>query len=290
MELASKLGIVGGGSAMAMANGFVHGLDAERAVAALRWEAANPWARVFEKLSTHPLVGRRIAALEASGLPGRPTWLGLDAATASRSDIDRGALRSGFAGDVAALAGPWMALAASVALLLAAPGSWLGGILMVSAGVLFTAAQMRRYPFTFAPVDGVTSLLERIDASPIRGIPVTVRGRVVGRATPGYLLEADLVVEDDSGMVALGYRSPVPFGAAIFGFRRAEGFIGRTVTARGWYRRTPNPVIELREMAADDGSRRARPWLWLARFAFAGVVLVCGLTVTLVQLVAVSSA
>ena len=75
------LGMFDQGAAGSMVNGFVGGLDVQRAVAALRWECLNPWAHVLEKGSTHPLVGRRIAVLQRSGLPGAPTWLGLDAAT-----------------------------------------------------------------------------------------------------------------------------------------------------------------------------------------------------------------
>ncbi len=64
-----------------MASGFVTGLDAERAAAALRWEAHTPWARVFEKLSTHPLVGRRIAAAaSARGVPVQAEMGGKNAA------------------------------------------------------------------------------------------------------------------------------------------------------------------------------------------------------------------
>ena len=91
------------------------------------------------------------------------------------------------------------------------------------------------------------------------------------------------MLEDRSGIVALGYVQPVPFADALFGFYRAKKFIGCDVVARGRYRRAPNPVIELRELCAADG-RRARPYLWLARFVTAGALVVAGLAVTAVHL------
>jgi hypothetical protein len=95
------------------------------------------------------------------------------------------------------------------------------------------------------------------------------------------------VVEDSSGIVALDYRQPIPFADALFGFSRAAGFVGQDVVVRGWYRRTPEPVIELRELRASDG-RRVRPFLWLARFVCAGALVATGLFVTTVQLLSTS--
>jgi Zn-dependent protease with chaperone function len=283
-HLMRTMGIFDQSAAGGMVNGFLGGVDAQRAVAALRWEASNPWAVVFEKLSTHPLVGRRIAALEESGLAGRPTWLGLQAARLGTDPSETRHLRARFLADLTAVLLPWVTLFTALFLLWEpADSPWPAGLLLAGSGVLFALAHARRYPFEFAPVDGVTNLLERIDASPVRGIPVEVRGRIVGRATPGYVLSSDLVLEDGSGIVALGYVQPVPFADALFGFLRAKQFIDCDVVARGWYRRAPNPVIELRELRAADG-RAARPYLWLVRFVTAGALVVVGLAVTAVQL------
>ncbi len=73
MTAVSTLGIAdpraGTAAALAMENGLSEG----EIVGAMRWEACNPRARWTEKLSSHPIVVRRIAALERSGLPGAPT-------------------------------------------------------------------------------------------------------------------------------------------------------------------------------------------------------------------------
>jgi Zn-dependent protease with chaperone function len=284
------LGIFDQGAAGAMANGFIGGLDVERAVAAVRWEGRNPWARVLETTSTHPLVGRRIATLQASDLPGRPKWLGLDAAAAVGVGVEANRqLRLAFAADIAVLLVPWAALVTAVVLLLNAPATWEVGLLLVGAGVAFAIEQCRRYPFPARGVEQVTSLLQRMDASPVRGIAVEARGRIVGRDTPGYLFASDVVLQDDSGVVALDYRQPVPFADALFGFAKAKSFVGEDVVVRGWYRRTPEPVIELRDLRTADG-RKVRPYLWLARFFAAGPIVVAGLAVMTAQLATIGGA
>jgi hypothetical protein len=101
---------------------------------------------------------------------------------------------------------------------------------------------------------------------------------------PGYVLSPDLVVADASGFVPLLYRQPIPFAAAWFGLFRAEAFQGQEVEARGWYRRLPGPVIELRDVRAADG-RRARSWEWVARYAAAALLVVAGVSLMLVGLV-----
>jgi Zn-dependent protease with chaperone function len=46
-HLMQTMGIFDQSAAGGMVNGFLGGIDAQRAVAALRWEASNPWAAVF---------------------------------------------------------------------------------------------------------------------------------------------------------------------------------------------------------------------------------------------------
>jgi hypothetical protein len=83
------------------------------------------------------------------------------------------------------------------------------------------------------PVGRVTSLLTRLDASPVTGSSVESRGRVIGRGMPGYRLSPDLVVQDGSGFLPVLYRQPWPFARAILGVPRAERFIDQDVVVRG---------------------------------------------------------
>jgi Zn-dependent protease with chaperone function len=277
------MGIFEPRAAEAMQAAFAQGIDPERALAAMRWDVVNPWGRTLEKLSSHPLVARRIQALEESGLPGAPRQWSVLRSMAGASPDQVFAARARFARELGVAVAPWVLVVAGVALGLL-PGSRFGmGLAVAAAGVLFFVKQNMRYPGDHRPAPEVAGLLERLDAGPVAGIPVTVKGRIVGRGMPGYVLSPDLVVADASGFVPLLYRQPLPFAAAFFGLFRAEAFLGQEVEARGWYRRLPGPGIELRDVVAADG-RRARSWEWVARYAAAALLVAAGVVLMLVGL------
>jgi Zn-dependent protease with chaperone function len=253
-----------------------NGADGRRAIAAMRWDVCNPWGRTLELLSTHPLVAHRITALASSGLPGAPRqWGALAAAAADPGTSER--LHDSFRRELAVAVAPWALLALAV-FTLAATGSAtaIAGGVVIAAGAAFWYKQLVRYPTDYTAVAPVTTLLERVDAGPVAGIAVEVRGRLIGRGTPGYVLSPDLVVADDAGFVPLAYRQPVPVVASFFGLLRVPDWLGHEVVARGWYRRMPSPVIELRDVRAVDGTRRSRTWRWVARYACAAVVVLVG--------------
>ena len=276
------MGIFEQKQADAMAAAFAGGIDPQRAVAAMRWDVVNPWGRTLEKLSSHPLVARRIAALEESGLPGRPRVWDVLRATSGASEAETWGIRQAFARELAVAVAPWVILIGLGVFGLGTGSAVSIGLGLAIAGVLFFVKQQVRYPTRFSQVDEVTSLLERLDASPVAGIGVEVRGQIIGRGFPGYVLSPDLVVQDSSGFVPLLYRQPVPFMAALFALFRAPAWFGQDVVARGWYRRMPGPVIELRQVTAADGSRRSRSFQWVARYAASALVLFAGIIVMLV--------
>lgn len=57
-----------------------------------------------------------------------------------------------------------------------------GETLCVAGFLLFIRAIMRTPLTGFDTVDRITSLLSRLDAGPVSGIPVRIRGKVIGRA------------------------------------------------------------------------------------------------------------
>jgi Zn-dependent protease with chaperone function len=277
------MGIFDQREADALAAAFASGIDPTRAVAAMRWEVVNPWGRTLEKLSSHPLVARRIEALE-DGSVGAPKQWSVLRATATASPEQRAAVRRSFPFELAVAIAPWAILLVAV----------LGGVLhsvfsvglaVAVAGCLFLLKQRVRYPTTFEAVDEVTSLLERLDASPVAGIGVNVKGKIIGRGMPGYVLSPDLVVQDESGFVPLLYRQPLPLWGSLFALFRADRYFGQEVLAQGWYRRLPGPAVELRQVQAADGTK-TRTFSWVTRYVTSGVVLLAGLVVMAVGLAA----
>jgi Zn-dependent protease with chaperone function len=266
------LGIADPRQASATATIMQTGLSEDVVRGAMRWEIHNPWGRLLEKLSSHPLTARRIDDLARSGLPGAPTGWG--DVTSTEAENAPSGVRRAFWTDLLVMLAPY------VALLLGARAfsqhDHLGaGIALIAAGALFFFKQSVRYPTGFAPVDRLTSLLTRMDASPMRGIPVSLRGHIAGRGMPGYVLSADFVIHDESGFLTLLYRQPLPFWGGVFALFKAQRFQGQQVLARGWYRRGPGPYVEIRDVVAADGTR-TRCWEWAVRYAGAIVLLVVG--------------
>jgi hypothetical protein len=278
------MGIFEPRQAEAMSAAFATGIDPQRAMAAMRWDLLNPWGATLEKLSSHPLVARRIAALDRSGLAGAPRhWSVLSSTAVTGVDPATAAdVRRRYWYELAYALAPWVVLVAMVGF-----GAFTGspvsvGLALAVAGGLFVAKQAMRYPGQPAPVDEVAALLERLDAGPVAGIAVVLRGQICGRGMPGYVLSPDLVIQDRSGFVPLLYRQPVPFAREWFGLFRAERWLGQEVVATGWYRRLPGPVVELKAVEGPPG--RARTWEWVARTAAAWLVLAAGVVVMLVGL------
>jgi Zn-dependent protease with chaperone function len=252
----SALGIAGTTGNDAIVDAYASGLSRDDAIAAMRWDAVNPWGRFSEKMATHPLVLHRIAALETSGLPGAPReWHVADALRTVRDDQLRMAHRR-FCLELPIRYAGWIALVLAIVVAKTGGGVQLAGELVLAAGVVLTVRAMMRTPTAdFAPVARITSLLDRLDASPVTGIAVSIRGRVIGRDTPGYVLSPDLVVQDDSGYVPIVYSNSIPFARSIFALLGAGHFADQEVVVRGWYRRDTGPYVELRDVRAANGDK-----------------------------------
>jgi Zn-dependent protease with chaperone function len=284
-ESMRAMGIFEPRHAEAMALAFDGGIDPDRAVAAMRWDLTSPWATTLEKLASHPLVAHRIEALERSGLPGAPTTWGVLRSVAVPDAEERAVARARFVTEVAVMLAPYVVLVPLLVFGAFRDSGVSIGVALAAGGALLLYKQTVRFPSTWERVDEVTSLLDRMEASPMAGIPVEVRGRIIGRGTPGYVLSPDLVVADDTGFLPLTYRQPIPLAATLFGLFRAKEFLGAEVVARGWYRRAPGPVIELRDVRPLDGRRgRARTWWWAAAYAGSVALIVAGAVVVLASL------
>lgn len=251
------------------------GLEPSEVVGGLRWDTCNPWARFLQLFSTHPLIVRRIAALEASRLPGAPRrWSAVEvAATSDGPELSRARRRFWLELPVRLL--PWAAVLVLAVgwgrddFLLMARAATVGGL------GLLVLTTLQRPPGPSPVVERVTSLLTRLDAGPVTGMAAELRGRVIGRGAPGYVLSPDLVVQDDSGFVPVLYRQPWPFARTFFGVLRADEFIDQDVVVRGWYRRNPAPIFELRELRAADGTR-VRGSLWIGAYLVGVAATVIG--------------
>src|SRR5579864_5521568 len=284
LQAMSAMGIFDPRDAVAMETALAAGVDPQRAIGALRWDTVNPWARVLEKLSSHPIVAHRFQALEESKLPGKPSKWSVVRSLATVPEEERWVVRREFISEAVMTVAPWAILLPLVLFGAFTSSPMSIAIALIAAGLLFIVKQGMRYPRKIEKVDQIASLIERLDASPVAGIDVEIKGRIIGRGMPGYVLSPDMVVQDESGFVPVIYANSIPFGRLFFSLARIREFLGQDVVARGWYRRMPGPVVELREVQTSDG-RIARWNTWWLRYVGSALVVVAGF-ITLIASIA----
>ncbi len=250
---------------------------------AMQWDLWNPWARLFEIQSTHPLVARRVMA--ASRLAERrgqtPLFTNLPAPGLN--------LWPSFFTDLLVLALPWLGLVAGL-ILTALHGhgfrftdnyGWFFFPALLPAGIGWLVRLARSFPSDYRPAT-VAALVSEIEVSNIRAIPATLTGEIIGRGVPGLIWSKDLVLQDESGFIRLIYRQPLGILETLFGLFKADKLIGKRGTVSGWYRRGPAPYLEINAMDCDSGDRircRYRIFLWIV----AGLLTLFGAYATLMM-------
>jgi Zn-dependent protease with chaperone function len=179
----SLMGIaaVKGGDALTLV-----GNSPEAAAKVMRWDLVNPWARVYELGSTHPLTAMRVKALnrEAATLGQRGEYpLPTDARVSW----------SGFPLEFLVWAAPL------VCGFLLASYFWIGRplrqlgivaphdfapVMLIALGITWAARVAYRYRGKFAPAK-VGALLEDMAVSQMRPRAVELEGEIIGHGIPG---------------------------------------------------------------------------------------------------------
>ena len=224
----------------------------------------NPWAKVLELGSTHPLTGKRIKALcdQAGSLRQQPLFR-FDPIDAYGRQLDHTRLYGNFTLEVGIWFAPQILMAAMI--FLGTVGAVAGSATMGAlgfGGVLlgFGAGSAIRGLYKF-PSIGQPQLTTVMDlmmdpyASPLRGKPVLLQGSLIGRADAGSSFGEDMMMEDQGGgLMMLNYEHWLPlFGNAWFGYKTVQALVGQPVQARGWFRRGVSQQVDLDEMITAHG-------------------------------------
>jgi Zn-dependent protease with chaperone function len=254
-----------------------HGFDAEQTKSAMQWDLWNPWASWYELHSTHPLTAKRIEALcdQAAYLGDKPLLI-----------FDRKKPESywdDFLIDV-------MVMALPVIGLLAGLGGFIGiGIstevweaqwaflALVGLGLGMLARTLFTYRGKVFPHLSVAALLGHVKVSPVRPVPTTVTGKIIGKGEPGLIYSEDFVLRDNTGILFLDYNQPLAIWNFLFGLLRAGRYQGKEVRVTGWFRRKPVPYLEVYKMEVIDGSESSRTcYSYYAALVSSGLVAVVG--------------
>ena len=230
----------------------------------MAWDLWNPWAFFYELGMTHPLPAKRIRALDkqSEGM-GQAAYIKFDLKKPESYWDD-------FLGDIGAMYSWMLSIPIAVGL-----GYWwwlqgvgevaylraLGVFLLVAGLFGFLYLRFYRYPGNFRDAK-VQQLLRDPKASPVRGTPVRLRGRIIGRGVPGLFFSEDFKIDDGTGLLLIDYRAIARIIDLLQGVFATQRFVGQEVVVEGWYRRQVVPLLEMVRIEAPGFGRRVyRQWL-----------------------------
>lgn len=235
---------------------------------AMQWDVWNPWAAFYELNSTHPLVAKRMMALGAQA-----TVMGQEPFITFRLKQPE-SYWDEFAVDALIGVLPTVLLLGSFALAGVTKSAWMIGAGLCIAGIASMVKLTFSHPQGHFPAMRISSLLKQVKVSGVRGVPCTLRGRIIGRGDPGLIWSEDFVLRDDSGIMLLDYRQPLRIMEFLFGLMRGGRYIGQEVVVTGWFRRAPVPYLQIDTLSSGEP---VRSWVYIMRFATAVGMIVGGI-------------
>ena len=243
----------------------------------MRWDLWNPWSRWHELNSTHPLVANRLRYLCNQAIHmGQKPYVVFD-------DIRPESYWDEFAIDFTIYVLPLAALIAGPMAVGGLTGLQQPLAMAGAALAAFGAALLIKYCFVYRadafPATSVAALLAKVKVSGVRPAPCSLRGIVIGRGLPGYILSEDFILKDESGIIFLDYRQPFGIWEVWFGLSKAGRLVGKHVTVEGWYRRSPMPFVEIRSIGCEG--KQYRSWIPVLYKMSALAFLIAGLGVAL---------
>ena len=250
------------------------------------WDMFNPWGWWMELNSTHPLTGKRVRALSTYAEQlGLETEFDMSRVVREGKTLNKGKLYSNFLLDIclylSQLIGFLAGLAIGIIPLINAPESPQNqGLLLacpligLGIGTLFKT--FVTYPnFSHAADTDVITLMSDPYASPLRGKPAKLQGKLIGRGDAGYVFGSDLMLQERSGLMYLHYASR--FGAIgnfLFGMKRVKSLIGSEVNALGWFRRGIGSWMDLIRLESNNGTIvRSYHRFWALVFGSGAIIL-----------------
>ena len=252
LEGTRALGIYDAKAAVMAGTAYRVAADPSQVGRVFLWDLFNPWAWWMELNSTHPLTGKRVRALGTYAEQlDLPVEFDMASVVAQGKQLNRQQLYGNFLLDVVLLNAEW--LGAILGMVLGIPALQAGsygmfaGLALAGASLGLLLKMTVMYPsLENPPALTVLKAMSNPYASPLRGLPVRLEGRVIGRGDSGYRFGSDLKFQDETGMIFLRYVSRFgPLGNFLFGASRAGRLIGQEGAVVGWFRRGVVPYLDL---------------------------------------------
>ncbi|MBQ6550738.1 MAG: M48 family metalloprotease [Lachnospiraceae bacterium] len=233
---------------------------------AMKWELWNTWAKWYELNSTHPLISKRLEAIDKLAPEfGRAPFVNFDLVK-PESYLDDFAREIG----ISILPGCSVIAAVVTGFIFLINETydkfWISAALLVLAAVLSMLKYLFTHPNREYAEANVAGLLGEPKVSGIRSIPCELKGTVIGRGDPGCIFNEDYVIQDETGIMFLDYNQPLFIINKIFALFKSKENIDRYAVVKGWYRRAPIPYVEIYTMEVNGKTKKVFTygfgWIW----------------------------
>ncbi len=220
------------------------------------FDKINPWAKLTELNSTHPLTGKRISHLDKiAKIQGQPLLFNVEAAE-QRLKIDKKKLYGDFFFELLIALLPYILVLAGL--------FFIPPVFLLAIFALGLILQLP-YKFPFGePIE--TTILEQMRnpyASPIKGKLISLSGRTIGRGIPGYIFSEDMMYQDSTGLIFLNYTSALgSIGNLFFALTKIKKLLGAPSRAIGWFYRGLNSTVSLKYLQTEQEKIASHPALW----------------------------
>jgi Zn-dependent protease with chaperone function len=263
IEGTRALGIYDAKAAATTGNAYRIASQPEKIGRVFLWDMFNPWGWWMELSSTHPLTGKRVRALSTYAEQlGLETEFDMGKVVGEGKHLNKKKLYGSFFTDIFFFGAETIGLFVGIAIgiILANTGVNNPGLFiacpLIGCGIGVIVKAFVTYPnYAKAPETDVLTLMSDPYASPLRGRPAKLEGKLIGRGDAGYKFGSDLKIQDPSGMLYLRYASRFgSLGNFLFGMKRVESLINMNVASRGWFRRGVAPWMDLIELKSENGT------------------------------------
>ncbi len=263
IEGTRALGIYDAKAAATTGNAYRITSQPEKIGRVFLWDMFNPWGWLMELNSTHPLTGKRVRALSTYAEQlGLETEFDMGKVVGEGKHLNKNKLYGSFFLDIFLFGAETIGLfvGIAIAIILVSSGVNNPGLFiacpLIGAGIGVIIKAFVMFPsYTKAVETDVLTLMSDPYASPLRGRPAKLEGKLIGRGDAGYKFGSDLKIQDASGMLFLRYASRFgSLGNFLFGMKRVESLINMNVGAVGWFRRGVAPWMDLIELKSENGT------------------------------------
>ena len=263
IEGTRALGIYDAKAAATTGNAYRIASEPEKVGRVFLWDMFNPWGWWMELSSTHPLTGKRVRALSTYAEQlGLETEFDMGKVVGEGKHLNKKKLYGSFFTDILFFGAETIGFFSGIliSVILASSGVQNPGLIiscpLIGLGIGIIIKAFVTYPdYSKAVETDVLTLMSDPYASPLKGRPAKLEGKLIGRGDAGYKFGSDLKIQDPSGMLYLRYASRFgSLGNFFFGMKRVESLINMDVASVGWFRRGVAPWMDLIKLESNNGT------------------------------------